>query len=70
MGNVTNSIRINKFDNLKGFAIFLIVLGHVAYSMNISSLNYFNRFIFIFHLPIFFFVAGYFSKITLDQQVK
>ncbi len=59
--------RINKFDNLRGFAIFLIVLGHLP---GLLSPAFDHRFIYIIHLPIFFFVSGYFSKIGPDEPLK
>ena len=62
--------RINRFDNLKGLAIFLIVFGHMAFTTKFLSVNFFHNFVFIFHLAIFFFVAGYFSKIDLKQPIK
>lgn len=52
------------FDNMKGLLIFLVVFGH--------SLEYFRManpvakwlyiFIYLFHMPVFVFVSGYFSK--------
>lgn len=59
--------RINKYDNLKGLAIFLIVLCHLP---GLLSPAFDHRVIYIFHLPIFFFVAGYFSKIGPDEPIK
>lgn len=56
--------RINKYDNLKGLAIILIVLGHMCLFPTIKGVIY------IIHLPIFFFVAGYFSKIGPDEPIK
>lgn len=67
---MSENVRINKFDNLKGLAIFLIVLGHVLYIRDFSSVSFLHNLIFIFNLPVFFFVAGYFSKINLEQPVK
>lgn len=61
-------VRINKYDNLKGLAILMIVFWHLR------TLNVFpditTKFFMISALPIFFFVAGYFSKTTPDQPVK
>lgn len=51
-------------------AIFLIVFGHMAFTTKFLSVNFFHNFVFIFHLAIFFFVAGYFSKIDLKQPIK
>jgi len=58
--------RINKYDNLKGLAILLVVLGHLDFMNTISFYSLF----FLIDLPIFFFVAGYFSKIDIHQPSK
>lgn len=71
MANVNSNVRINKFDNLKGFAIFLIVLGHLCYiGGTFKSIYILRNFLYLVHLPIFFFVSGYFSKIGPDEPVK
>ena len=59
--------RINKYDNLRGLAIFLVVFGHLNYS---KVLGPFNPLLFMIDLPVLFFVAGYFSKIDIDQPAK
>lgn len=61
-------VRINKYDNLKGLAILLILLFHFNFMRVIPS--QITRYLFFIHLPIFFFVAGYFSKIDSDQPLK
>ncbi len=68
--NVEKSIRINKFDNLKGLAIFCIVLGHMAFLTKFDSISFIHNFVFIFHLAVFFFVAGYFTKIDENLVIK
>ncbi len=70
MTTATIPDRINRFDNLKGFAIILIVIGHLIYLKNTHEINLIRNFLYIIHLPIFFFVSGYFSKIDKDQPVK
>ncbi len=57
--------RIEWLDDLKGFAIFLIVLGHVlATFANMTKAlphevsNVFFKFIYSFHVPLFFIIAG------------
>ena len=57
--------RIKWLDDLKGFAIFLIVLGHVAVTVeNISTgsvqsiSNALFKGIYSFHVPLFFMIAG------------
>lgn len=50
-------------DGLKGFAILLVILGHVLqynYGGLESSIAY--RIIYSFHMPLFFFLSGYVSK--------
>lgn len=55
-------MRNNAFDILKGFAIFLVVIGHL---MQVSMLDYDHnilwRFIYSFHMPLFFFISGFLS---------
>lgn len=70
MAEVTVKTRINKFDNLKGLAIFLIVLGHLTLFRKVDSMAFIRGIVFLFHLPVFFFVAGYFSKIGPDEPIK
>ena len=65
-----NAVRINKFDNLKGLAIFCVVLGHMAFLTKYASIDFIHHFVLIIHLPIFFFVAGYFTKINDDLVFK
>lgn len=60
--------RINKYDNLKGIAIFLVVLCHFNFLGLLGGSI--NKFIFMIHLPLLFFVAGYFSKIGPDEPIK
>ena len=70
MNEVKTKVRINKYDNLKGLAIFMIVLGHMAFLRKYDSISFIHDFVFLFDLPLFFFVAGYFSKIGPDEPVK
>lgn len=45
------------FDIMKGFGILLVIAGHL------SGINkYLHSFIFSFHMPLFFILAGYFFK--------
>ena len=51
------------FDNLKAVLIFLVVLGH--FLLPIHGRNYLvvvKRLIYVFHMPLFVFVSGYFAK--------
>lgn len=61
--------RNDYFDNVKGFLIFTVVLGHIFESIKDNSIDggVFNShgllvFIYLFHMPLFTFISGYFSK--------
>ena len=47
--------RDETFDILKGIAIILVLIGHTDFGP-------FRAFIYSFHMPLFFFIAGYFLK--------
>lgn len=56
--------RFDQIDALKGFAMFLVVLGHaiIVYPINIHNDVFFGNlynFVCTFHLPLFFIVSGY-----------
>ena len=51
------------WDNLKGILIALVVFAHCLYAFkNRDILNYTVTGIYLFHMPAFVFVSGYFSK--------
>lgn len=54
-----NSTRIVWVDYYKAVGIFLIVLGHVSFT---PPLNEMTNFLFLFHVPLFFFISGYLEK--------
>ena len=60
--------RINKYDNMKGIGIFLVVLVHLDILNMINHTA--NNIIQLIYLPLLFFVAGYFSKIGPDEGIK
>lgn len=51
-------MRDDKFTILKAVAIILVVLSHAG------ACGWINRTVFIFHVPVFFFCAGYFFNTT------
>ena len=72
-----NKIKERKLlpDVLRGFAIFMVVLGHciqecsgVDFKMNTM---YFNdriyQFIYSFHMPLFMMISGYFAWDSIDK---
>ena len=60
-------IREYKYDNLKFILIFLVVLGHLLELLNFESIN---KIIYIFHMPIFIYISGYFSKCDFKSIIK
>ena len=66
-------MRDTSFDIMKGIAILLVVLGHSvpdqASASGIASypLYLMRAIIYSFHMPVFFFVAGYFMHIPLKE---
>lgn len=60
-------IREYKYDNLKFVLIFLVVLGHLVELINFEN---FNKIIYIFHMPMFIYISGYFSKCNIKGVLK
>ena len=52
------SSRLAYIDILKGFAIFLVVLGHILQQLYTDN-NLVFRCIYSFHMPLFMFMSGY-----------
>lgn len=48
--------RIETFDIAKGIGILLMVMGHTGYG------DIFLKLIYTFHMPLFFFISGYFYR--------
>lgn len=65
--------RIAKWDNLKFFLIFLVVLGHIFEEYIIAGnanwdVKRARFFIYLFHMPLFLFLSGMFSKKNIDNK--
>lgn len=54
--------RIYKYDNLKFFMIFLVVFGHCLEIFTGECRRIIYITIYTFHMPMFIFISGYFSK--------
>lgn len=51
------------WDNIKGFLIILVVFAHCLFDLqNLPLNNFLVDAIYMFHMPAFVFVSGYFSK--------
>lgn len=64
------SERLYKFDYMKAFLIFCVVLGHITYWFPGKSytLHCTSLWIYSFHMPAFIFVSGLFSKNTIYKH--
>ena len=62
--------RIIELDYLKGIGIFLVVLGHTILLQNALSTKYviLARFIYSFHMPLFFIASGIISGLQRNLQ--
>lgn len=70
MENSEKVERNHLLDNVKGVLIFLVVFGH---SMEVFKRDFFvaqtlYTFIYMFHMPVFVFISGYFSKNTVKAK--
>lgn len=62
--NENQTTRISYFDGLRGFAILLVIYGHIFAKIAQNTppqLTNINNIINELHMPIFFFISGYFS---------
>lgn len=62
--------RTAKWDNLKFILIYLVVLGHMLYPFRNESelVKGLYLFIYLFHMPLFIFVSGMFSKTIIRKR--
>jgi len=70
--NYTN--RIIWIDQAKGIGIFLVVVGHMIRSLVNSNIlidnfwvTFVDRWIYAFHMPLFFLVAGLFIQKSVQK---
>lgn len=57
--------RVDYLDELRGFAILLVVLGHIYLPFTqLGSLYPVAEAIYSFHMPLFFFISGYLCEQT------
>jgi len=60
--------RLEYIDALKGFAIFLVILGHTIILGHNG--NFIYSIIYSFHMPLFFIISGFFFKSSLKLKPK
>lgn len=67
---MAKSTRNILFDIIKGVAIYLVVLGHsIQYLMGDGwQENVLAKCIYMFHMPLFIFISGYFFSSSADKS--
>ena len=66
-------MRINYVDNLKGFAIILVIVGHVIqylYSPDFYDGVVVFRYIYSFHMALFMMLSGFTLDMNRDISLK
>lgn len=59
--------RIDYIDILRGFAIFLVTLGHIIEKSGYKESPLFT-FIYSFHMPLFFCISGFICAYVYDKR--
>lgn len=64
MDNATIKKRSAYWDNIKGFLMLLTVFAHILYQLqgNSDTINKTVDIIYMFHMPAFVFISGFFGK--------
>ena len=65
-------MRKKKYDTIKGVLIFMVVLGHMLITYDYLPRYQYNPVlgaIYIVHMPLFFIIAGYFSKKSKNLNI-
>ena len=62
--------RIYKYDNVKAFLIFLVVIGHMTsdYVSDSHMVRWITLWIYTFHMPAFIFVSGLMHKHYVTEE--
>lgn len=60
------------FDNAKGILIFLVVFGHLLspYKHDYEFVKIIHDFIYVFHMPFFILISGFFVKNNLKKEIQ
>ena len=62
--------RVGYIDSLRGFAILLVVVGHlIQFNYNAFLESKLFNIIYSFHMPLFFFISGCARALHIDKQI-
>ena len=59
-----------RFDNIKFILITLVVFGHFLELINGQVTDNLYRIIYLFHIPAFIFITGYFAKFNPAKIIR
>ena len=64
------SNRLGYIDCIRGLMILMVVFYHIeTFSLfKFSYLTEFSKFLYLFNMPMFFFISGFLAYITLDKE--
>ena len=64
MNDTTIKKRSAYWDNIKGFLMLLTVFAHILFQLqdNSDTINRIVDIIYMFHMPAFVFISGFFGK--------
>lgn len=68
-----NTDYFNEIDYMKGIAIILVFIGHAATPSFLPRPDVYEfivQFIYMFHMPVFFFISGFLSLKLLNMNLK
>lgn len=60
--------RIHYWDNLKGFLIFMVVIGHILIRYDNNLADNLRVVIYAFHMPLFAYVSGIFAAKSYNKS--
>ena len=64
-------MRVQYIDAMRGFAIILVVLGHVlGQTFHLDGGGLLGKIIYSFHMPLFFYISGYVAHSKGTVSIK
>ena len=69
-GSVSSPRRVCKYDNLRVFLIFLVILAHCMEQFNKGRVFDLYRIIYSFHMPAFIWLTGNFARFDRRKILK
>lgn len=70
MNNIAKSDRLGYIDCIRGLMMLMVVFYHIeTFSLfQFSYITEFSKFLYLFNMPMFFFISGFLAYITLNKE--